>query len=111
MPVDKRHLEVIKKIRLIMKDVSTDLMVQKTMPVLNVPKVGYDNTIWSGEERMLTIGDKTVSISPDSTKKIPTFSQYLVITNAIHKLLNKEMQNTIRTMYYATLSTLGDDNN
>ena len=94
MPVDKRHLEVIKKIKLIMKDVSTDLMVQKTMPVLNVPKVGYDNTIWSGEERMLTIGDKTVSISPDSTKKIPTFAQYLVMANAVRKLINEEMEST-----------------
>src|SRR3712207_9439222 len=89
MPVDKRHLEVIKKIRLIMKDVSTDLMVQKTMPVLNVPKVGYDNTVWSGKERMLTIGDTTVSISSDSTKKIPTFAQYLVMANAVRKLLNE----------------------
>ena len=69
MPADKRHLEVIKKIRLIMKDVSTDLMVQKTMPVLNVPKVGYDNTVWSGEERMLTIGNKTVSIAPTALRK------------------------------------------
>ncbi|MDQ3726771.1 MAG: hypothetical protein M3307_00860 [Thermoproteota archaeon] len=111
MPADKRHLEVIKKIRLIMKDVSTDLMVQKTMPVLNVPKVGYDNTVWSGEERMLTIGDKTVSISPDSTKKIPTFAQYLVMANAVRKLLNEEMESTIRGMYYATLSTVGDEKN
>src|SRR5215210_1687691 len=111
MPADKRHLEVIKKIRLIMKDVSTDLMVQKTMPVLNVPKVGYDNTIWSGEERMLTIGNKTVSISPDSTKKIPTFAQYLVMANAVRKLLNEEMESTIRGMYYATLSTVGDEKN
>ncbi|MDQ3853606.1 MAG: hypothetical protein M3299_12315, partial [Thermoproteota archaeon] len=106
MPADKRHLEVIKKIRLIMKDVSTDLIVQKTMPVLNVPKVGYDNTVWSGKERMLTIGDKTVSISPDSTKKIPTFAQYLVMANAVRKLLNEEMESTIRGMYYATLSTV-----
>ncbi|HJU94659.1 MAG TPA: hypothetical protein VJ643_01385 [Nitrososphaera sp.] len=111
MPVDKRHQEVIKKIRLIMKDVSTDLTVQKTMPVLNVPKVGYDNTVWSGEERMLTIGDKTVSISPDSTKKIPTFAQYLVMANAVRKLLNEEMESTIRGMYYATLSTVGDEKN
>src|ERR671915_85229 len=100
MPADKRHLEV-----------STDLMVQKTMPVLNVPKVGYDNTVWSGKERMLTIGDKTVSISPDSTKKIPTFAQYLVMANAVRKLLNEEMESTIRGMYYATLSTVGDEKN
>jgi DNA topoisomerase VI subunit A len=111
MTADKRHLEVIKKIKLIMKDVSTDLMVQKTMPVLNVPKVGYDNTVWSDEERMLTIGDKTVSISPDSTKKIPTFAQYLVMANAVRKLLNEEMESTIRGMYYATLSTVGDEKN
>ena len=111
MPADKRHLEVIKKIKLIMKDVSTDLMVQKTLPVLNVPKVGYDNTVWSDEERMLTIGDKTVSISPDSTKKIPTFAQYLVMANAVRKLLNEEMESTIRGMYYATLSTVGDEKN
>jgi DNA topoisomerase-6 subunit A len=111
MTADKRHLEVIKKIKLIMKDVSTDLMVQKTMPVLNVPKVGYDNTVWSDEERMLTIGSKTVSISPDSTKKIPTFAQYLVMANAVRKLLNEEMESTIRGMYYATLSTVGDEKN
>lgn len=54
---DKRHQEVIKKIKLIMKDVSADLMVQKTMPVLNIPKVGSDNTVWSDEKRMLTIGE------------------------------------------------------
>src|SRR5215210_2040437 len=111
MPVDKRHLEVIKKIRLIMKDVSTDLMVQKTMPVLNVPKVGYDNTVWSGEERMLTIGNKMIQVSPDSTKKIPTFAQYLVMANAIRRLLDEEMESTIRGMYYATLSTVGDEKN
>ena len=44
---DKRHQEVMKKVKLIMKDVSSDVMVSKTMPVLNVPKVGYDNTVWS----------------------------------------------------------------
>ncbi|HEX2014685.1 MAG TPA: hypothetical protein VLA68_05610, partial [Nitrososphaera sp.] len=71
---DKRHQEVMKKIKLIMKDVSNDLMEEKTMPVLNVPKVGYDNTVWSDSKRMLTIGSKTVGISPDSTKKIPTFA-------------------------------------
>src|ERR671937_270143 len=111
MPADKRHQEVIKKIKLIMKDVSTDLMVQKTMPVLNVPKVGYDNTIWSEEKRMLTIGNKTVQVSPDSTKKIPIFSQYLVMANAIRRLLDEEMESTIRGMYYATLSTVGDEKN
>src|ERR671927_558351 len=109
--MDKRHQEVMKKIKLIMKDVSSDVMVSKTMPMLNVPKVGYDNTVWSGEERMLTIGDKTVSISPDSTKKIPTFAQYLVMANAVRRLLNEEMESTIRGMYYATLSTVGDEKN
>lgn len=108
---DKRHQEVMKKIKLIMKDVSTDLMVQKTMPVLNIPKVGYDNTVWSNEKRMLTIGDKIVGISPDSTKKIPTFTQYLVMANAVRKLLDEEMESTIRGMYYATLSTVGDGKN
>ena len=61
MPEDKRHQDVTKKIKLIMKDVSSDLMVDKTMPVLNVPKVGYDNTVWSEEKRMLTIGAKAVA--------------------------------------------------
>jgi DNA topoisomerase-6 subunit A len=83
-----------------MKDVSSDLMVDKTMPVLNVPKVGYDNTVWSEEKRMLTIGAKAVGISPDSTKKIPTFAQYLVMANAVRKLLDEEMESTIRGMYY-----------
>jgi DNA topoisomerase-6 subunit A len=108
---DKRHQEVIKKIKLIMKDVSADLMDQKVLPVLDVPKVGYDNTIWSEEKRMLTIGDKTARISPDSTKKIPTFAQYLVMANAVRKLLDEEMESTIRGMYYATLSTVGDEKN
>src|SRR5215470_9657237 len=106
---DKRHKEVIKKIKLLMSDVAEDLMVERTMPVLDVPKVGYDNTIWSDEKRMLTIGSKTVQVSPDSTKKIPTFSQYLVMANAIRKLLDEEMESTIRGMYYATLTSLGDE--
>lgn len=106
---DKRHREVIKKIKLLMADVANDLMVDKTMPVLDVPKVGYDNTIWSKDKRMLTIVDKTVQVSPDSTKKIPTFSQYLVMANAIRKLLDEEMESTIRGMYYATLTSIGDD--
>ena len=108
---DKRHQEVIKKIKLIMSDVNDDLMVQKTMPVLDVPKVGYDNTIWSDEKRMLTIGNKMIQVSPDSTKKIPTFAQYLVMANAIRRLLDEEMESTIRGMYYATLSTVGDEKN
>lgn len=93
-----------------MRDVSDDLM-QKTMPILDVPKVGYDNTIWSDEKRMLTIGNKMIQVSPDSTKKIPTFAQYLVMANAIRKLLDEEMESTIRGMYYATLSTVGDEKN
>jgi DNA topoisomerase-6 subunit A len=109
--IDNRHKEVIKKIKLIMRDVSHDLMVSGTMPVLDVPKVGYDNTIWSEEKKMLTIGEKQVQISPDSTKKIPTFSQYIVMANAIRRLLDEEMESTIRGMYYATLSTVGDEKN
>lgn len=94
-----------------MRDVNDDLMVQKTMPVLDVPKVGYDNTIWSDEKRMLTIGNKMIQVSPDSIKKIPTFAQYLVMANAIRRLLDEEMESTIRGMYYATLSTVGDEKN
>src|ERR1043165_3412850 len=108
---DKRHQEVMKKIKLIMKDVSSDLMVSKTMPVLNVPKVGYDNTLWSDVRRMLTIGKKKVQVSPDSAKKIPTFTQYIVMASAIRRLLDEEMESTIRGMYYATLSTVGDEKN
>lgn len=108
---DKRHQEVIKKIKGIMKDVSADLMVQKAMPVLSVPKVGSDNTKWDPEKKMLTIGDKMVGVSPDSTKRIPTFTQYLVMANAVRKLLDEEMESTIRGMYYATLSTVGDEKN
>lgn len=108
---DQGHQDVTKKIKGIMKDVSTELLIDKTMPVLNVPKVGYDNTVWSKEKRMLTIGEKMVRISPDSTKKIPTFAQYLVMANAVRKLLDEEMESTIRGMYYATLSTVGDEKN
>ena len=54
---------------------------------------------------------KKVIISPNSTKKIPTFSQYLVMANAIRKLIDEEMESTIRGMYYATLSTVGDEKN
>src|ERR671923_103885 len=109
MPVkDERHQEVIQKIKLVMKDISKNISIQR-MPILDVPKVGYDNTIWSEEKRMLTIGNKKVQVSPDSIKKIPTFSQYLVMANAVRKLLDEEMESTIRGMYYATLSTVGDD--
>lgn len=108
---DKRHQEVIKSIKTIMKGVSADLIEKKAMPVLDMPKVSYDNTMWSKEKRMLTIGDKTVKVSPDGTKKIPTFAQYLVMANAVRKLLDEEMESTIRGMYYATLSTVGDEKN
>jgi DNA topoisomerase VI subunit A len=105
---DERHQEVIKKIKLVMKDISKNILIER-MPILDVPKVGYDNTVWSEEKRMLTIGNKKVQVSPDSIKKIPTFSQYLVMANAVRKLLDEEMESTIRGMYYATLSTVGDD--
>jgi len=105
---DERHQEVVKKIKLVMKDISKNILIQR-MPILDVPKVGYDNTVWSEEKRMLTIGNKKVQVSPDSIKKIPTFSQYLVMANAVRKLLDEEMESTIRGMYYATLSTVGDD--
>src|ERR671925_1779589 len=111
MPVkDERHQEVVKKIKLVMKDISKNILIQR-MPILDVPKLGYDNTIWSEEKRMLTIGSKKVQVSPDSIKKIPTFAQYLVMANAIRRLLDEEMESTIRGMYYATLSTVGDEKN
>ena len=94
-----------------MEDITQDLITEKKMPVLDVPKIGYDNTTWSNEKRMLSIGNKTVQVTPDSTKKIPIFSQYLVMANAIRKLLDEEMESTIRGMYYATLSTVGDEKN
>ena len=33
------------------------------------------------------------------------------MANAVKKLLDEEMENTIRGMYYATLSNVGDDKN
>ena len=89
---DKRHQEVVKKIKIIMRDISKDIITEKTMPVLDVPKVGYDNTLWSDVRRMLTIGKKTVQVSPDSTKKIPTFAQYIVMASAIRRLLDEQME-------------------
>src|SRR6187200_1562182 len=86
-------------------------MVEKTMPVIDLPKIGSDNTIWSDQKRMLAIGNKKVQVSPDSTKKIPTFAQYVVMASAIRRLLDEEMESTIRGMYYATLSTVGDEKN
>ncbi|RPJ30531.1 MAG: hypothetical protein EHM25_06020 [Nitrosopumilales archaeon] len=108
---DKRHQEITNKIRKIMKNVGDDILVEGIMPSLEIPKVGYDNTVWSDEKRMLTIGEKTVQVGPNSSKKIPTFAQYLVMANAIRKLLDEEMESTIRGMYYATLSTVGDEKN
>lgn len=94
-----------------MKQVSDDIINNNRMPVLDLPKIGYDNTVWSNEKRMLTVGNKKVEISPDSIKKIPTFAQYLVMTNAVKKLLDEDMESTIRGMYYATLSNVGDAKN
>src|SRR4029078_1151393 len=110
-PKDKRHQEITNKIRKIMKNVGDEVLVEGVMPSLEIPKVGYDNTVWSDEKRMLTIGEKTVQIGPNSSKKIPTFAQYLVMANAVRKLLDEEMESTIRGMYYATLSTVGDEKN
>src|ERR671912_1282028 len=108
---DKRHQEITNKIRKIMKNVGDEILVEGIMPSLVIPKVGYDNTVWSDEKRMLTIGDKKIEVSPDSVKKIPTFAQYLVMANAVKKLLDEDMESTIRGMYYATLSNVGDEKN
>jgi DNA topoisomerase VI subunit A len=108
---NKRHKEIIKKIQNIMKEISNDVLIGKKMPSLEISKVGYDNTFWSEKKKMLTLGEKKVIVSPNSTKKIPTFSQYLVMANAIRKLVDEEMESTIRGMYYATLSTVGDEKN
>src|SRR6187549_2719319 len=94
-----------------MRKISDDVIKQNQMPILDLPKIGYDNTVWSDEKRMLTTGDKKVEVSPDSVKKIPTFAQYLVMANAVKKLLDEDMESTIRGMYYATLSNVGDDKN
>ena len=103
--------EFITTVKKIMKRISDDVIKQNQMPVLDLPKIGYDNTVWSDEKRMLTTGEKKVEVSPDSVKKIPTFAQYLVMANAIKKLLDEDMESTIRGMYYATLSNVGDDKN
>ncbi len=94
-----------------MRKISDDVVKQNQMPILDLPKIGYDNTVWSDEKRMLTTGDKKIEVSPDSVKKIPTFAQYLVMANAVKKLLDEDMESTIRGMYYATLSNVGDDKN
>jgi DNA topoisomerase VI subunit A len=108
---NKRHKEIIRKIQNIMKEISNDVLIEKKMPFLEISKIGYDNTFWSEKKKMLTLGEKKVIVSPNSTKKIPTFSQYLVMANAIRKLVDEEMESTIRGMYYATLSTVGDEKN
>ena len=108
---NKRHKEIIKKIQNLMITISNDLLINNKIPSLEISKLGYDNTFWSDKKKMLTIGEKKVIISPNSTKKIPTFSQYLVMANAIRKLIDEEMESTIRGMYYATLSTVGDEKN
>lgn len=108
---NKRHKEIVKKIQNLMITISNDLLINNKIPSLEISKLGYDNTFWSDKKKMLTIGEKKVIISPNSTKKIPTFSQYLVMANAIRKLIDEEMESTIRGMYYATLSTVGDEKN
>jgi len=108
---NKKHKEIIKKIQNLMRDISNDLLINNKMPSLEISKLGSDNTFWSDKKKMLTIGEKKVIITPNSTKKIPTFSQYLVMANAIRKLIDEEMESTIRGMYYATLSSVGDEKN
>ncbi|HJU58312.1 MAG TPA: hypothetical protein VJ583_01065 [Nitrososphaeraceae archaeon] len=108
---NKRHKEIINKIQKLMREISNDLLLNNKIPSLEISKLGYDNTFWSDKKKMLTIGEKKVLVSPNSTKKIPTFSQYLVMANAIRKLIDEEMESTIRGMYYATLSTVGDEKN
>ncbi|MDQ2685104.1 MAG: hypothetical protein M3Y25_04595 [Thermoproteota archaeon] len=103
--------EFITIIKRMMKRISDDVIKQNQMPILDLPKIGYDNTVWSNEKRMLTTGDKKIEVSPDSVKRIPTFAQYLVMANAVKKLLDEDMESTIRGMYYATLSNVGDDKN
>lgn len=103
--------EFVTIIKRIMRKISDDVIKQNQMPILDLPKIGYDNTVWSDEKRMLTTGDKKIEVSPDSVKKIPTFAQYLVMANAVKKLIDEDMESTIRGMYYATLSNVGDDKN
>ncbi|MDQ3083559.1 MAG: hypothetical protein M3Q77_01940 [Thermoproteota archaeon] len=103
--------EFVTIIKRIMRKISDDVIKQNQMPILDLPKIGYDNTVWSDEKRMLTTGDKKIEVSPDSVKKIPTFAQYLVMSNAVKKLLDEDMESTIRGMYYATLSNVGDGKN
>ena len=53
-----------------MKEISNDVLIGKKMPALEISKIGYDNTFWSEKKKMLTLGDKKVIVSPNSTKKI-----------------------------------------
>src|SRR5215217_2547239 len=108
---NKKHKEIIKKIQNLMRDISNDLLINNKMPSLEISKLGSDNTFWSDKKKMLTMGEKKVIITPNSTKKIPTFAQYLVMANAIRKLIDEEMESTIRGMYYGTLSSVEDEKN
>jgi DNA topoisomerase-6 subunit A len=75
--IDKRHKETIGKIKLIMKDICKDVLSEKKMPSLDITKIGYDNTVWSEEKRMLTIGTKTVHIVLIPPKKSQPFHNTL----------------------------------
>ena len=52
-----------------MKNVGDDILVEGIMPSLEIPKVGYDNTVWSDEKRMLTIGEKTIQVGPNKQRR------------------------------------------
>lgn len=54
-PKDKRHQEITNKIRKIMKNVGDEVLVEGVMPSLEIPKVGYDNTVWSDEKGCLLL--------------------------------------------------------
>ena len=56
-----------------MKEISNDVLIGKKMPSLEISKVGYDNTFWSEKKKMLTLGEKKVIVSPNSTKKYQHF--------------------------------------
>ena len=94
-----------------MKKISEDVIIQKQMPILNIPKVGYDNTVWSDEKRMLTIGDKKIEVSPDSVKKYLHLHNILLWQMQSKNCLMKTWKVLLRGMYYATLSNVGDEKN
>jgi DNA topoisomerase-6 subunit A len=50
--------EFVTIIKRIMRKISDDVIKQNQMPILDLPKIGYDNTVWSDEKRMLTTGEK-----------------------------------------------------